>query len=252
MPAPNEDAAAKSPAPYPPAAGTRQIHLRRPPAPRHAALFLDRDGTIIYDKEYLADPAGVELIPGAAAALRLALKKGYRLFLFTNQSGIGRGYYTLDDVHACNARMFALLGLAPERFTEIGIAPEAYSPPEGEDDAHLYRKPSPRFIREMLAKYALAPAQCWMVGDRESDIVAGQRAGVRTAAVATGKYTLGEWQRVLDSPAFRASEAPTPTEEQAQGPPTSPAPTVLHADLLRFVESLAVAGAPPLTGPVEI
>ncbi|MFI5337077.1 MAG: HAD-IIIA family hydrolase, partial [Opitutales bacterium] len=69
------------------------------------ALFLDRDGTLILDKDYLADPAGVELLPGAAAALQRARTLGYRLFLFTNQSGIGRGFHTIEDAHRCNARM---------------------------------------------------------------------------------------------------------------------------------------------------
>ena len=75
------------------------------------ALFLDRDGTLIVDKVYLADPAGVELIPGAADALRRARALGYRLFLFTNQSGIGRGYHTLEDTQRVNARLEELLGL---------------------------------------------------------------------------------------------------------------------------------------------
>ena len=66
------------------------------------ALFLDRDGTLILDKHYLADPAGVELIPGVAAALSRARSLGYRVFILTNQSGIGRGLYTLDAVHRCN------------------------------------------------------------------------------------------------------------------------------------------------------
>jgi len=194
----------------------------------NAALFLDRDGTIIYDKDYLSEPAGVELIPGAREALCEALSKGYRLFLFTNQSGIGRGYYTLDDVHACNARMFELLGLAPDVFSQICIAPEAHSPPDGEDDTQCYRKPSPRFIREMLANYALAPAQCWMVGDRESDIEAGLRAGIHTAAVCTGKYTLSEWEKRVVDPIWRARWPLAQTESQVS----------VHADLLRFVESL--------------
>jgi len=177
----------------------------------NAALFLDRDGTIIYDKDYLSDPAGVELIPGARDALR-----------------IGRGYYTLDDVHACNARMLELLGLGPNLFTEICIAPEAHSPPDGEDDSQCFRKPSPRFIREMIAKHALSPAQCWMVGDRESDIEAGLRAGIHTAAVCTGKYTLSEWEKRVADPIWRARWPLAQTESQVS----------VHADLLRFVESL--------------
>jgi HAD superfamily hydrolase (TIGR01662 family) len=67
------------------------------------ALFLDRDGTLIVDKVYLSDPAGIEIFPGVADGLRHARTLGYRLFLFTNQSGIGRGYHTVEDTHRVNA-----------------------------------------------------------------------------------------------------------------------------------------------------
>jgi len=168
----------------------------------HKALFLDRDGTIIYDKDYLSDPAGVELIPGARDALARALRLGYRLYLLTNQSGIGRGYHTLADAHRCNARMEQLL--APDQpapapapaslFAGICIAPEA------PDQPSLYRKPSPRYIHEMLARDHLDPAQSWMVGDREADIDTGLAAGIRAAALCTGKRSREEWNAM---PAYR-------------------------------------------------
>ena len=145
------------------------------------ALFLDRDGTLIVDKVYLADPAGIEIFPGVADGLRHARALGYRLFLFTNQSGIGRGYHTIEDTHRVNARLAELLGLPPPVFDEICIAPEAPGQPS------LYRKPSPRFIQEMIAKYALDPAQCIMVGDSAADLAAALAAGIRAMAVRTGK-----------------------------------------------------------------
>ncbi len=145
------------------------------------ALFLDRDGTLILDKVYLADPAGVELIPGTTEALRRARELGYRLFLFTNQSGIGRGYHTIEDTYRVNARMEELIGLEAPLFDAICIAPEA------PDQPAIYRKPSPRFILEMRARYALDPTQCWMVGDSAADIGAGLAAKIRVAAVRTGK-----------------------------------------------------------------
>ena len=151
------------------------------------ALFLDRDGTLIIDKHYLADPAGVELIPGVAGALQRAKDLGYALFLFTNQSGIARGYYTLDDVVRCNVRMEELLGLPSPLFTDICIATE------GPDDPQQYRKPSPRFILESIARHGLDPQQCWMVGDREGDIDAGLNAHIRSVAVCTGKYDAATW-----------------------------------------------------------
>jgi D-glycero-D-manno-heptose 1,7-bisphosphate phosphatase len=145
------------------------------------ALFLDRDGTLIIDKVYLADPSGVELIPGSAEALKKARALGFRLFLFTNQSGIGRGYHTIEDTHKVNARMEDLLGLPQPVFDAICIAPEAPGQPS------TYRKPSPRFITEMIAKHALDPAACWMVGDSPADIGSALGAGIRAAAVRTGK-----------------------------------------------------------------
>jgi len=153
------------------------------------ALFLDRDGTIILDKHYLADPAGVELIPGVRSALQRARELGYKLFLFTNQSGIGRGLYTLDDVLLVNARMETLLALASPLFTELCIAPEA------PDQPSLYRKPSPRFIQEMIAAHHLDPAHCAMIGDRPSDAQAGLNAGIRSIAICTGEHTAETWRQ---------------------------------------------------------
>lgn len=152
------------------------------------ALFLDRDGTLIFDKHYLADPAGVELIPGVPGALRRALKLGYQLFLFTNQSGIGRGLYTLEDTIRCNQRMEELIGLPSPLFTDVCIAPEA------PDQPAEYRKPSPRFILESILRHRLDPSLCWMLGDRESDIEAGLGAKVNTAALCTGKYDVAGWR----------------------------------------------------------
>lgn len=145
------------------------------------ALFLDRDGTLIIDKVYLADPSGVELIAGAVEGLRKARKLGYGLFLFTNQSGIGRGYHTIEDTHRVNERMEELIGLPRPLFEEICIAPEAPGEPS------LYRKPSPRFILEKVAEHGLDPQACWMVGDSHADIGAALAAGIRAAAVRTGK-----------------------------------------------------------------
>jgi D-glycero-D-manno-heptose 1,7-bisphosphate phosphatase len=145
------------------------------------ALFLDRDGTLILDKVYLADPAGVEILPGVVDGLTLARSRGYKLFLFTNQSGIGRGLHTLDDTLRVNARLEELLELPRPVFTEVCIAPEA------PDQPVAYRKPSPRFILEMMAKHGLEPTQCWMVGDSAADIGAGLAAKINVAAIRTGK-----------------------------------------------------------------
>lgn len=154
------------------------------------ALFLDRDGTLILDKHYLADPAGVELIPGIPDALQRARTLGYQLFLFTNQSGVARGLHTLEDVLLCNTRMEELLALPLPLFTDICIATEAPDVSDG------YRKPSPRFILESIARHRLDPQRCWMIGDRESDTDAGLNARINAAAVCTGKYDSAQWAAV--------------------------------------------------------
>lgn len=142
-----------------------------PTTPLRPALFLDRDGTLIVDRHYLRDPAGVELLPGTHEALHAFASAGFQLFLFSNQSGVARGLFTLDHVAACNRRMLDLLELPPPGFTDICIAPE------GPDEPPLYRKPSPRFILESIERHHLDPTRCWMVGDKLSDAQAGLNAG---------------------------------------------------------------------------
>lgn len=149
------------------------------------ALFLDRDGTLNVDVHHLHKPDELELIPGVREALKQALNAGYLLFLFTNQSGVGRGYFTMEDVHACNRRLCELLDLGNPLFTGTCIAPER------PDQLSLYRKPSPRFIVEMCTRHELDSTLCYMIGDRSSDWEAGLNAGVQSVAVKTGK-PLGE------------------------------------------------------------
>lgn len=157
------------------------------------ALFLDRDGTLIVDKEYLADPAGVELLPGVREALAHARACGYRLYLFSNQSGIGRGYFTLADAERCNQRLVELLGLGADVFAGTCL------PPERPDQPSLYRKPSPRYIQETIAAHRLTPDHCVMVGDRDSDVYAGLNAGIRAVGVCTGQYDEARWRRLAIS-----------------------------------------------------
>lgn len=145
------------------------------------ALFLDRDGTLIRDSHYLKDPDKVEIIEGIGECLPKAKRVGFLLFLHTNQSGISRGYYNWSNVHACNSRMLEEFGWPVDFFTEICIAPEFPEETSG------YRKPSPKFEFEMIAKYALEPSKCWVVGDKWIDPQTGIKAGMKGALVRTGK-----------------------------------------------------------------
>lgn len=136
------------------------------------AVFFDRDGTLIHDSGYLSDPAKVDLLPGVRETLDALRTEGFLLFLFTNQSGVARGFFPLDTVAAVNRRMSNLLGAEEEYFDGVCIAPEH---PDGE---MIYRKPSPRFVLETVARYSLDPSECFMVGDRKRDLEAGIAANI--------------------------------------------------------------------------
>jgi D-glycero-D-manno-heptose 1,7-bisphosphate phosphatase len=136
------------------------------------ALFLDRDGTLIEHVAYLHDPTQVKLAQGVKEALVKAESEGLLLFLFTNQSGVGRGFFTLEAALACNAAVGRLLGLAEPVFAAECTAPEHPGEPL------VYRKPSPRFIEEMVERFALDPARCWMIGDQAVDMEAAKLAGI--------------------------------------------------------------------------
>ncbi|HTB63298.1 MAG TPA: HAD-IIIA family hydrolase [Opitutales bacterium] len=156
------------------------------------ALFLDRDGTLIRHIHYLHDPAGVELLPGAAAALARARQLGHLLFLHTNQSGVGRGMFPLEAAHACNQRMLELLGLGDDVFTSICVAPEAPG------QSVVYRKPSPRFAQEMAARHNLDLPRCWMIGDYPADVETAFAAGMQAIALEGGDIDgpkLAAWRK---------------------------------------------------------
>lgn len=144
------------------------------------ALILDRDGTLITHVPYLADPAQVVLLPGVREGLRAAIEAGMKLFVHSNQSGVGRGYYTMEAVQACNRRMIELLDLGAAPFARICIAPER------PDQPSVYRKPSPAFAREIAAEFGFALDELCYIGDRGSDLEAAEKAGTQGVGVATG------------------------------------------------------------------
>ena len=156
------------------------------------ALFLDRDGTIIREKNYLSDPDGVELLPGAAEGLKEALERGYLLFLLTNQSGVGGGWFDMEAVHACNHRMLELLNLPEPGFTAICIAPER------PDEPVVYRKPSPRFINEMIGQHDLKAENCFMAGDRIGDLQTALNASITPILVNSASDLTSEEKELVD------------------------------------------------------
>lgn len=151
------------------------------------AVFLDRDGTIIEEKDYLSDPERVRPFPGAADALRRLQDAGFRLFIVTNQSGVGRGYFTLEDVERVHRRLSDLLAPEGVRFERIYIAPEAPEMPS------RGRKPSPQFLYDARDEFGVDLGQSYMIGDKLSDLECGWNAGVRESIlVRTGYGALTE------------------------------------------------------------
>ena len=109
------------------------------------ALFLDRDGTIIEDPGYLADPAQVRLLPGAAETLAELAAEGWKLFVVSNQSGVGRGMIADEQMHAVQQRFLELLAGRGVRITESYLCVHA------PDENCSCRKPSPAFCKRRRA-----------------------------------------------------------------------------------------------------
>jgi D-glycero-D-manno-heptose 1,7-bisphosphate phosphatase len=144
------------------------------------AIFLDRDGTLMEDTNYVGDVERVILIPGAAAALKRLQEAGYKLFVVTNQSGVGRGYFTREAVEAIHAHLDDHFGKAGVRFDRYYVCPHH---PEDNCDC---RKPKPKFLLEAAREYGLDLARSFMVGDRPTDIQTGVTAGTKAILVLTG------------------------------------------------------------------
>ena len=151
----------------------------------NSALFLDRDDTLIADAGYMSSPGQIKLLPGVAEALRRA-GAHFRLYLVTNQSGIGRGFYTMADAVACNERLIELLDLPSPGFHGICIAPETPEEPP------VYRKPSPRYIIETIERDNLDKYRCHMIGDRVSDLESGLNAGIQSILIDRGTGESGK------------------------------------------------------------
>ena len=146
------------------------------------AVFLDRDGTLIAEKNYLSRPEEVEIFPGAAAALRRLQVAGYQLFIVSNQSGVGRGYFTLADVGRVNGHIDAELAKEGVQIVKTYIAPEA------PDQPSRGRKPSPQFLWDARDEFDLNLAESFMVGDKVIDLECGWNAGVKQSILVRTGY----------------------------------------------------------------
>ena len=156
------------------------------------AVFLDRDGTIIEEKEFLHRPEDVEMLPGAAMALKALQEAGFKLFIVSNQSGVGRGYFGLEDVERVNERLIEKFAGEGVHFEKIYIAPEAPEAPS------RGRKPSPQFLFDARDEFGIDLSRSYMVGDKLIDLQCGWNADVKAAVLVRTGYGLTEERRPPD------------------------------------------------------
>jgi len=142
------------------------------------AVFLDRDGTLMHDVDYCGDPKNVELFHGVPDALRGLKKARYRLIVITNQSGIGRGYFSETEYRAVETELSRQIG--------ENIIDATYYCPHLPADSCDCRKPSPQMIHHAAREHHLDLSRSFFIGDKKSDIECGRNAGVRTILVRTG------------------------------------------------------------------
>jgi D-glycero-D-manno-heptose 1,7-bisphosphate phosphatase len=170
--------------------------LRRPPRGR-PALFLDRDGALVEETEYLCRVEDIVIIPDAAKVIEAANKAGAAVVVVTNQAGIGRGYYGWAEFAAVQQAIVS--ALAAEGAAIDAVYACAHHPQGRGTFAHLdhpARKPNPGMLIQAAADLALDLKKSWLVGDKASDVEAARRAGIAGALqVATG-HGAAERQRV--------------------------------------------------------
>jgi histidinol-phosphate phosphatase family protein len=144
------------------------------------AVFLDRDGTIVKDPGYLRDPAKVELLPGAGAAIARLNAAGLRVIVVTNQSGIGRGKFTEGEYRLVARRVEQLLGQSGATIDATYFCPHL-------PGACTCRKPGLALFQQAIAEHRVDPARsCW-VGDKISDLLPAAAWGGRGLLVETGE-----------------------------------------------------------------
>jgi len=143
-----------------------------------AAVFFDRDGTLMEDVHYCGDPAQVRLYEGVSEALVKLKDAGFRLFVITNQSGIGRGLITDEQYQAVQREFLRQLG--------EDLIDASYYCPDAPGLSSKRRKPEPGMVLEAAAEHGIDLSASLFVGDKRADIECGRRAGTRTIQVQTG------------------------------------------------------------------
>ena len=161
------------------------------------AIFIDRDGTIMEDCVYCSDPKKVRIFPGVPEALRRLKSSGFKLIVITNQSGIGRGLFTVEQYLAVEAELLRQLG--------DGLIHATYFCPDVPGRHSTHRKPAPGMIVDATREHQIDVSRSFLIGDAEIDVECAHKAGVRAIRVRTGLQrdltaSMADW-RADDLPA---------------------------------------------------
>ncbi len=145
---------------------------------KSAAVFLDRDGTLIHDVDYCSDPKLVRVFAGVVDALRRLKEKGFKLIVITNQSGIGRGFISMEQYRAVEAETLRQLGR--------DLIDATYFCPDVPGQPSRCRKPAPGMVLDAEKEHHLDLSRSVFIGDKEIDVECAHNAGVRAIRVRTG------------------------------------------------------------------
>ncbi len=145
---------------------------------KHPAVFFDRDGTLMTEVNYCGDPAKVFLFPDAVTALQRLKAAGFKNIIITNQSGIGRGYYTEAHYHLVHAELLRQIG--------GDLIDATYYCPAAPEENSPRRKPHPAMVFEAAHEHDLDLTRSFFIGDKAIDVECGRNAGTRTVLVLTG------------------------------------------------------------------
>jgi D-glycero-D-manno-heptose 1,7-bisphosphate phosphatase len=148
---------------------------------KRPAVFFDRDGTIMQDVNYCSDPKDVHVFPFVAESLRKLKARGFKLIMVTNQSGMGRGYFTPEQYERVHAEVLRQLG-AP-------LIDATYVCPDVPGSDSKCRKPAPGMILQGAREHGVDLSRSLMVGDKEIDVHCGHNAGIKAIRVRTGFET---------------------------------------------------------------
>ena len=158
----------------------------------NTAVFFDRDGTLIHDPGYLNHPDQVQLLDGAAEALRELRGLGYRTVVVSNQSGVARGIVTEEMLEKIHERLRELLAAKGATIDKIYYCPYH---PEGTIEQYRkdsdWRKPKPGMLLAAAREIDIDLAKSWMIGDADRDMEAGRSAGCRTILISTTRSEYG-------------------------------------------------------------